>query len=155
VTHRFRSISGLASRRRSRPVVERATFVIISLGPTRLAVPVEWVERVLRSAPVPGHPVSYGQRQLPPLDMAAALGVEPVGDRLDTQRVLVMRHGPQADEWRAVVADVVHEVFAVETALLRPHNEYVGASAPDHPAVRGVFVRHECPVWVLDPSRLL
>jgi len=73
-------------------------------------------------------------------------------------RVLVVRHdlSPHtAAAFSAVSVDDVHEVVAIETALIGPVVPSVdGHDAPRHPAVRACFVHHDAPVWVLDPARL-
>jgi CheW-like domain len=156
VTHAFRSISGLASRRRVRPAVERATFVVVAIGASRLAFPVEWVERVLRHTSTDfGPSIAYGSRALKVRDVATTLGLTIAADAGSTRRVLVLRDASPGADWCAAMVDTVHEVVAVEIALIRPVTDDDGADRPRHTAIRGVFERDAHEVWVLDPSRLL
>jgi chemotaxis signal transduction protein len=154
VTHAFRSISGLASRRRVRPIVERATFVVATLGEKRVAFPVEWVERVVRALPAHDGTVRVGDRQLVVREMATALGLQPITEAGATTRILVLRNTSFAAESHAVVVNAVHEVYAVDIALIRPAHERGTHPAADHSAIRGVFERQSHTVWVLDPSRV-
>jgi CheW-like domain len=156
MTHAFRSISGLATRRRARPAVERATFVVVALGTSRLAFPVEWVERVLHHAGVDvGAPLSYGARTLTVRSVATMLGLSPSADALATRRVLVLRDAAMSAHWCAALVDSVYEVVAVDIALIRPITDQPHVGSAQHAAIRGVFEREGHEVWVLDPARLL
>lgn len=156
MTHTFRSISGLASRRRARPAVERATFVVAAIGASRLAFPVEWVERVLRNTTASADaPLAYGHRALRVFNVAASLGLTAAPETSLTRRVLVLRDASLAADGCAVLVDSVHEVFAVEIAHIRPVTDGATADIARHSAIRGVFERDAHEVWVLDPSRLL
>ncbi|HEY0928330.1 MAG TPA: chemotaxis protein CheW [Gemmatimonas sp.] len=158
---RFRSVREIAgtgassrlARRRARPVVERSTFVIVSLGGERMAIAVESVERVVR--PFSSLPVMlYDGRQLPYADLARPLGRTLRFGEGDQRRVLVVRDGARDGERRwAVPVDAVHEVMAVETALVLP----LAADAPDVgcEGVQAHFERHGQTVLVLDAVRIL
>jgi chemotaxis signal transduction protein len=166
VTSPFRSTSGLAARRRVRPIVERATFVVVSQGSARYAFPVHTVERVLRhsggASQGGASSIAFANLTLVLRDLASMLSLNEPPAFARTARVLVLRNdmsrdtsGASATTFSAVAVDEVHDVLAVETALIEP----VMAStrtidAPGHPAVRACFVRNDEPVWVLDPARL-
>lgn len=150
----FRSTIAFASRRPTRPVVERSVFVIATADTRRVAIPVESVERVVRVA-YAEHTVAFEGRQLPVRDLARLLGVE---DDVEHEagpasRLLIVRPHDLADSWFAVRVSTVHEVYAVETALVLPATADSDHS-PLPPAIRGEFTRHEQRVWVLDLSRL-
>jgi hypothetical protein len=148
----FRSTTAFASRRQTRPVVERSVFVIASAGALRVALPVEWVERVVRE-PGAHETLRYGDRLLPVHELAACLGVEAVAPAAADARLLVLRRLRAADQLFAVRVHAVHEVFAVETVLVLPVTTAT-EQAPQHAVVRGVFPRLNQQVWVLDLARL-
>ncbi|WP_337170892.1 chemotaxis protein CheW [Gemmatimonas aurantiaca] len=155
-TSRFRSVREIAGDartrrggRRARPLVERSTFVIVSLGGDRMALPVEGVERVVRpfsSLPV----ILYEGRQLPFADLARPLGRTLRLGEGDQRRVLVLTDGER--RWAAPV-DAVNEVVTVETALVLP----VPVEHPDaHVAgVPGCFARQEHTIPVIDALGIL
>lgn len=156
MTSPFRSTANLAARRRQRPVIERATFVIVSLGTWRVGVPVESVERVLRTtteALREADGVRYGERLVPwaPVRFTRA---EPTSGDSTSRRVLIVHDRGLGDRWWALKVEAVHEVYAIETALVLPAAP-AEARAPRHPAVRGMFDRHDHRVYVIDPVRLL
>ena len=166
----FRSTTNLVARRRQRPVVERATFVLASLGAWRVAFPVESVERVLR-APRDGNPhapapegVRYQGHVVPWARLAFASASANGEDQQHTagERVLIIHDQTRGDRWWALPVTAVHEVYAVETALVlppaaagspRPADQ--PSQEPLHAAVRGLFERHGQRVFVVDPVRLL
>lgn len=162
----FRSTRAFATRRQVRPAVERATFVIASVGVRHYAVPVEWVERVLRPereveqsarAGLPAPPASQKEphqecQPVPRNDLATVLG-EVGNEEAAVVRLLALR--PRTPDGRGGLWRVgaVHEVVAVDTASVRPVTG-TEADAPAHVAVRGYFERADRTVWVLDPQRL-
>lgn len=162
MTSPFRSTSGLAARRRVRPVVERATFVVVSLGSARYAFPVHTVERVLRHSagvsPGGASSIAYANLTLVLRDLATMLSLDEPPAVALTARVLVLRLDVSRStnaELSAVSVDDVHEVLAVETSRIEPVSPLATISdAPRHPAVRACFIRNHEPVWVLDPARL-
>lgn len=129
-------------------------FVIATAGARRVAIPVESVERVVRGADA-AHTVAFEGRQLPVRDLARSLGFEEGIDHEaePVSRLLIVRPHDLADSWFAVRVSTVHEVYAVETALVLPAIADRDPS-PHPPAIRGEFTRHEQRVWVLDLSRL-
>lgn len=145
----FRSLAGLASRRRARPVVERSTFVVIGLGGERLALPVELVERVLRT-PAEPREVQVGGQCLPLTDLSAALGLARGPVDQARSRVLILRDRQRC--W-AVVVDAVFDVCAVETATIRPWSADV--SGPHREARIATFERLGQTIVVIDALRLL
>ncbi len=166
----FRSTIDLAARRRQRPVVERATFVLASLRAWRVAFPVESVERVLR-APRSGDAHAsasegvYYQGRVVPWAPPAFASVSTSGEdqsHVAGERVLIIRDQTRGDRWWALPVTAVHEVYAVETALVLPPSAALSPApadqpspAPLHAAVRGLFERHGQRVFVVDPVRLL
>lgn len=152
---------GLAARRRQRPVVERSTFVIASVGDVRVAMPVEQVERVLRSARADDS-VAFADRTLAVYSLhtlltgdSAPMRMTPhdAFDHAAEQRVLVVHTRQQQEPLMAVRVDGVHDVSAIETALVRPLAAQ-GDGPYCHAAVRGCFDRDDLVVWVLDTVRL-
>jgi len=145
----FRSTAAFAPRVRTSAVaIDRATFVIFSIGGHRFAAPVERVERVLRvDAALPS--ATYGGQTLPLADLAASLGLARAPSTL--ARVLVFSDG---SSWVAAVVDVVHEVVTIDASLVAPLActdalTYVPLGA------RGVFSRLNEDVIVLDVTRAL
>lgn len=142
-------------------MVERSTFVIATAGDRRVAVPVEYVDRVVRDANATTG-LAFGGRTLPVHDLAVALGAScwqggarEAGDPSHTDARLLVVH-PRAGLVNAcaVRVNAVHEVFAVESALVEPatvDRPYAWV----HSAVRGVFLRTGAPVWVVDLARVL
>lgn len=166
MTSPFRSTSGLAASRRVRPVVERTTFVVVSQGSARYAFPVHTVERVLRHAAGVAHggasSIAFANLTLVLRDLASMLSLNEPPAFARASRVLVLRNdmshvasGTAASAFSAVSVDEVHDVLAVETALIEPVLPSTRTiDAPSHPAVRACFVRNDEAVWVLDPARL-
>jgi chemotaxis signal transduction protein len=156
MTSPFKSTRSLAARRRQRPVVERSTFVVVSIGPSRLAFPVEQVERVVRVGRDDDlgaeATVAHQGRAVRVHCLAQRLGGETT--RVDKEsRVLVVRADAVHHEPCAVRVDRVHEVVAIETALVQP--VAAQARAPfSHTAVRGQFEQAASTVWVVDANRL-
>jgi chemotaxis signal transduction protein len=161
VTSPFRTTTAFASRRRARPVVERSTFVIATAGDRRVAVPVEYVDRVVRDANATAG-LAFGGRTLPVHDLAVAMGAScwqdgasNAGDPSHTDaRLLVVHPRAGLENACAVRVNAVHEVFAVESVLVEPatvDRPYAWV----HSAVRGVFLRAGVPVWVVDLARIL
>lgn len=166
----FRSTTNLVARRRQRPVVERATFVLASLRTWRVAFPVEFVERVLR-APRSGdmhalapEGVHYQGRVVPwaPLAFASASASGEDPCHMAGERVLIIHDQTRGDRRWALPVTAVHEVYAVETALVLPPSAAPSPAPADQPsqeplhaAVRGLFERHGHRVFVVDPVRLL
>lgn len=151
MTSPFRSTRAFATRRRSRPLVERATFLITRIGRRRYAIPVEYVLRVLRPVAATG----AGKPDAPVQSLADLVGEDREGAESSGARVLAMRD--DASRETAVVywqVAEVHEVFAVDIGLVRPITTDE-PDAPRHAAVRGAFVRADHQVWVLDPLRVL
>lgn len=152
---RFRSVrdisAGAGSRRdgrRTRPAVERSTFVIVELGGDRLALPAEGIERVIRAFGSESE-VSYEHQQIPLVDLAGPLG----RNRRTTtgaDRVLVLSDGTR--RW-AVVVDAVDEVIEVDTATVVPVP--VDHSDAQVPGVHGCFVRKDQLIPVIDALGIL
>lgn len=165
MTSPFRSTLGVAARRRLRPAVERSSFVLVQIGDMCLAVAAEQVERVLRctnSAKL-RQEVSFGDHTLPVLSLHSILSCDSdhsrmrqldASDSVTERRVLVVRTPHQSESSLALQVDAVHEVFAVETTLVRPLSETDGAPYP-HTALRGRFQRGDGVVWVIDAARLV
>lgn len=152
----FRSTAALGRRRRQRSVVERSTFVIASCGTRRVAIAVEWVERVLRPTEG-GETVLFGGTAVPVVDLASRLDEAAAPPAGPETRLLVVRL-PRADTpLVALRVQAVHEVHAVETATVDtvaadlPADS--GEAAPP-PAACGRFTCRDCAVWVLDLGRL-
>lgn len=157
MTSPFRSTVSLASRRKTRPVVERATFVIVSLGAMRWAIPVEVVERVLRVADA-DQEVRWNDRVLPWADLSAGEWARQAEFDPQRHRVLVVRgeqSGAHGHCW-AVPVHAVHEVYAIEAALLEPstRDDTADRSLPGL-AVRATFERQGHRVYVIDVLRSL
>lgn len=171
---RFRSTAAFTSHRRAAaPVVERATFVLFTLGPVAFAAPVEVVERVLRRdgsrdtveqvlAERAGqdtgrdHAVAFDGVRLPlvRLELGDALSTttEGGGRGPDATRVLVFT---LPDRLVAVAVDTVFDVATIDAstiATVRPEDAEV---RPLPRGVRGTFVRHGRELFVLDVSRLV
>ncbi len=141
---RFRSTAAFAPRARaSLHVVDRATFVVFSIGGHRFGVAVERVERVLR---VEGssNAVSYGDQRIALTELASALGLALAPSNLS--RVVVFVDG---ERLLAAVVDAVHEVVTIDAAIVAPL-AFDGARACLPVGARGVFVRQEESVIVLD-----
>jgi len=148
---RFRSTAALSPRqRRAVAQVDRATFVVFTLGGRRLAVPVESVERVLRiGAPTeaggpdvrPTH-VSHAGHSVPLLTLEPAMRLLPSVPTA-ASRVVVFS---VRDVWVAAVVDQVHEVAIMDASLVQP----VGEEERTLVGARGRFERHGHLVIVLD-----
>lgn len=146
---RFRSTAAFSPRARANVVaVDRATFVIFSIGGHRFGVSVERVERVLR-ADAAHDTVSYDGRSLPLTNLAASLGLELAPSI--RSRVLVFAEG---NSWIAAVVDAVHEVTTIDASTVAPL-VYDGTHTYLPVGARGVFTRHEQTVLVLDVARAL
>lgn len=122
MTSPFRSTHRVAARRRQRPLVERSTFVVASMAGAHVAFPVEQVVRVERL---------------------------PAGT---DARVLVVQAADAQGTPLTLAVDRVHEVLAIETALVQPVGERCTLSFAH--AVRGCFRHMESTVWVVDATRL-
>lgn len=133
------------------PTIERATFVIFSLGGHRFAAYVEAVERVLRASRsvAVNATVRYAGIDVPVLSLESALVVS--ASRSNTSRLLIIVTGTR---WLAVEVDAVHEVAAIDAATVQPlESDSSRAYAPT--GVRGVFRRADHDVLVLDVARML
>lgn len=166
---RFRSTAAFTMRQRhTAPAIDRATFVIFSLGGQRYAAPAESVERVLRHAQSEAHALSlveHNGRQVTVIDLrdvlqhasrelscdesghAPPMGGSPPPSRSMAlgQRTLVFS---VQDAWVAATVDAVYEVATIDATLVRP----VEAATA---VVRGRFVRHDHHVLVLDLLRVV
>lgn len=160
---RFRSTAAFAHRQRAAaPTVDRATFVIFSLGQQRYAVPVELVERVLRVSNPDSAPMDHAHfagRDVRLIDLASALRAPEAlmpASNLETSphtRVLIFA---LPAVWVAAVVDVVHEVATIDASTVAP----ITRSVPDAatftaPGVRGHFTRADQTVLVLDMIRVM
>jgi chemotaxis signal transduction protein len=158
---RFRSTAALSIRQRqAAPTVDRATFVLFSLGEHRFAAPVTVVERVLRGGAVgadarvadadvaDGH-VAYAGRQVPVLDLRRAFSAaQAVPSTLGTRRLLIF--SVQA-VWLAAEVDAVQEVATIDASDV----EALAANAEHVVGARGRFRRHGHDVTVLDMLRVV
>lgn len=151
MTTPFRSLAGLASRRRTRPVVERSTFVVVSVGDERLALPVEMVERVLRVPPLgEGTTVQVEDDIIAYTTLATVLRVPAETTDTGARRLVLLR---ERERRLAVSVDAVHEVLAIETASILP---YAQASPGVRDSARvATFERGGLTIVVLDARRLL
>ncbi len=146
---RFRSTAAFAPRVRAPVhVIDRATFVVFSIGGHRFGVLVERVERVLRVDGV-ANAVTYAGQSLALTDLASALGLALAPSILS--RVLVFVEG---ERWVAAVVDAVHEVATIDAAMISPL-AFDGSRTYLPVGARGVFTRHEQSVIVLDVGRAL
>ena len=146
---RFRSTAAFSPRARVNIVaVDRATFVIFSIGGHRFGVSVERVERVLR-ADAAHDTVLYGDRRLTLANLASALGLELAPST--RSRVLVFSDG---NAWIAATVDVVHEVVTIDASMVATI-AYDGTHTYLPVGARGVFTRQEQTVLVLDVARAL
>lgn len=137
----FRSVVALASQGRNgyrqlakeQQRAERSGLVVAALGARRIAIPVEQVERVLRSfSTLPA--ILYMSRQMPFADLTRPLGLKlAVAERLHRRIVIV---GDGVRRW-AVPVDLVYDVTMVDTLLIVP------LSAEDSDARNGVLGRIE------------
>lgn len=151
----FRTLAGTAARRRTRPVVERSTFVVVGVGAERFGVPVELVERVERIAPTAGaEPVRGDGVLVVPLDEALGLARGAPSAAAATipahTRVLIVRDRER--RW-AVPVETVYEVCAVETASIVPWA--ADAAGPRREPRVATFERLGQTIIVLDLLRLL
>jgi chemotaxis signal transduction protein len=163
---RFRSTAALSVRqRRAAPAVDRATFVLFSLGAHRFAAPVTLVERVLRARPdhagstdtgaadanaaIADAHIAYAGRQVPVLDLRLAFGdgATRVSAR-GTRRLLIF--SVQA-VWIAAEVDDVQEVATIDASAV----ESVPVEAAHVVGARGHFHRHGHEVIVLDMLRVV
>lgn len=154
---RFRSTAAFTLRSRlSAPMVDRATFVLFSLGGERFAAPVEAVERVLRPGSLPAElmtTVAHAGRQVPLLDIRTALGIATSTDRSAGARMLVFI---VQQVWVAAEVDAVYEVATLDASLVRRLPASRDDGRPWPVGSRGLFTRHEQQVIVLDmPSVML
>ncbi len=159
---RFRTTAAFAARSRSQaPAIERATFVMFTIGGRRYAAAVEAVERVLRigvGEQSPCSHVEYAGRRIPLADLAAALGASSSHTAL-TQTVLTQTALTRVlvvtvpGGWIGVAVDEVHEIATVDASGITPVDADEPAAAL--PGVRGRFVRHDVVAFVLDVARAL
>lgn len=150
----FRTLAGTAARGRTRPVVERSTFVVVGVGAERFGVPVELVERVERIAPAAGaEPVWGDGLPLVPLDealgLARAMHAAGAAHTPAYTRVLIVRDRER--RW-AVPVQTVYEVCAVETASIVPW--VADAAGPRREPRVATFERLDQTIIVLDLLRL-
>lgn len=151
----FTSTLSVAARRRQRPVTERSTFVVASIGGTRVAFPVEQVERVVRPAAATDAAtpsVMHAGRPVPVYDLATLLG-ERASPVTAASRVLVVRIGDERGAPLGVRVAQVYDVFAIDTSLVQPVDAH-GECPVTHAAVRGRFRQADADVWVIDATRL-
>ncbi len=156
MTSPFKSTLSVAARRRQRPVVERSSFVVASIGDVRVALPVEQVDRVVRPAgghvgDAPTGAVMHQRRQVPVHGLAGLLGQSESPATAATRILLVQ--AAERGACLAVRVDQVHEVCAVDTSLVQPVDAR-GDGPIVHAAVRGRFRQAEAAVWVVDTTRL-
>lgn len=174
---RFRSTAAFTMRQRhTAPAIDRATFVIFSLGGQRYAAPAESVERVLRYAQSEAHALSlveHNGRQVTVIDLrdvlqhasrelscdesghAPPMGGSPPPSRSMAlgQRTLVFS---VQDAWVAATVDAVYEVATIDATLVRPvEAESDLRTVAPTAVVRGRFVRHDHHVLVLDLLRVV
>lgn len=160
--HRFKSTANFDRRHRSVATpVERATFVVFSLGTVRCAAPVEVVDRVLRvesathvmhSATInfQGQPVRLIDIR-PPLQLFEPMSQSPHA------RVIVFS---VLGERLACAVDAVHEVATMDAAVVRPlpvdtSGWWCAGHQRGWPAcARGIFSRQGHDVVILDMLRL-
>lgn len=164
-TPRFRSTAALSVRqRRTAPHVDRATFVVFTLGAHRLAAPVESVERVLRppARPVAQSPdaqgidtrdrgastVGYSGRAVPVLSLETGLCLPASGASSAARRTLILQ---VHDVLVAAEVDAVLEVVTIDVAAVEGIDE-AGAALT---GARGRFVRHGHEVIILDVLRVV
>lgn len=161
----FRSTASFTLRQRQvAPAIDRATFVIFSLGGLRFAAPVEAVERVLRDIPACDlvsreSYVAHGGRQVKSVDVRRSLGVSAAPDNNTTHRTIIFA---VQGVWVAVVVDAVYEVATIDTATVRALSGEVSAPWASLSAdnawptgARGLFNRHGHDVLVLDMVRVM
>jgi len=146
---RFRSTAQFAPIERAPTVhVERATFVVFSIGGFRFAVSADSCERVLR-ADTGGHAISYEGRAVPRVDLAFALGLS-LRPSLDS-RVLVLNDG---QAWRAADVDGVHEVVTIDVATIASTD--TGGNFGYRPVgALGIISRSGHSIFVIDIARVL
>ena len=133
------------------PTIERATFVIFTLGGHRFAAYVEAVERVLRVAQshVGTGTVRHAGLDVPVVSLGPALAV--TSSRSATSRLLVIVAGTH---WVAVEVDAVHEVAAIDATTVQSL-ESDGSRSYVPTGARGVFRRAAHDVLVLDIARIV
>ncbi len=152
----FRSTVAFAARARTISLVERASFVVFTLGGTRCAAPVEVVERVLRVAH--DGALRFREQRLSLLDLATPLAQALSTDahlskrmpETSALRVLVVNID---DTWYAVPVDAVHEVCTIDAALVMPIP--ADRAQGNRAGIRAIFRRQDHDVFVLDLVRLL
>jgi chemotaxis signal transduction protein len=163
---RFRSTAALSVRqRRVVPTVDRATFVLFSLGAHRFAAPVTLVERVLRARPANAGSadadaadadaadadlhIAYAGRQVPVLDLRLAFAdrAARVSAR-DTRRLLIFS---VQEVWIAAEVDDVQEVATIDASAV----ESLPVDVEHVVGARGHFHRHGHEVIVLDMLRVV
>ena len=153
---RFRSTAAFTLRSRTAPpTVDRATFVLFSLGGERFAAPVEAVERVLRPCSLPvglTTTVAHAGRQVPLLDIRTTLGIAPSGDRSAGARMLIFT---VQQVWIAAEVDAVYEVATLDASLVNGMPAARDDGRPWPVGSRGLFTRHEQQVIVLDMARVM
>lgn len=115
-TVRFRSTASFDTRRRQKaPAVDRATFVVFTLGGQHFAAPTESVEHVLRGTGDAGC-AHYARTAIPLVDVTARLAVPAVSAESADARTLVLA---VPGGWLAIVVDAVHEVVAIDVGRIR------------------------------------
>ncbi len=147
---RFRSTAALSIRQRqAAPTIDRATFVLFSLGPHRFAAPVTLVERVLRGGVASDAHVAYSGRQVPVVDLRLAFRDTSAGpSTLATRRSLIFS---VQEVWIAAEVDAVHEVATIDASAV----EALPVTAERVVGARGRFQRHGHEVIVLDMLRVV
>jgi chemotaxis signal transduction protein len=146
---RFRSTAALSIRQRqAAPTIDRATFVLFSIGRHRFAAPVTLVERVLRGGVSDAH-VAYSGRQVPVVDLRLAFRDAAAGpSTLATRRLLIFS---VQEVWIAAEVDAVHEVATIDASAV----EALAVTAERVVGARGRFQRHGHEVIVLDMLRVV
>lgn len=170
LVHRFRSTAAFDLRRRSiAPAIDRATFVVFSLGELRVALPVEAVERVLRTGEAnvgnakPSHStrtphVQYHGQLVPVGNFRSALYLETDPTRSRHSRWLIVS---ALQSLTAIEVEAVHEVATLDASLIRPLPAETQGWWFDRVAnawplgTRGIFARPGHDVVILDILRLM
>ena len=171
LVHRFRSTAAFDLRHRSAvPAIDRATFVVFSLGNVRVALPVEVVERVLRKSETPRvddgpqldgartpH-VSYQGQPVPIASVRHALHLETAPTPGHLSRWLIVT---VMQSLIAIEVEAVHEVATLDASVIRAvpaetHGWWFDQMATEWPiGTRGIFARQGHEVVILDILRLM
>ena len=152
IAPRFHSTAIAGRRRASAPAIERATFVLFSLAGERFASAVEQVERVLRHGDDELREWQSNGRVVERVDLATALLVQSATSRSGLARTLVFTSGAR---WLAASVDAVYEVATIDVTTIQALNDARDDGRAWPRGARGVFVRHEQPVIVIDVARAL